>query len=61
MFYDKHLTFEEMNHKNFDWYMPSNTSRHTIEEILNWCEEANLSVEKNVSENSGTTIIAKKK
>ena len=60
MFYDKNLTFEEMNHINFDWYMPSNASRHSLEEILNWCEEAKLFVEKNVSEDAGITIIAKK-
>lgn len=60
MFYDKNLTFEEMNHINFDWYMPVNASRHTLEEILKWCQEAKLNVEKQVVENSGITIIAKK-
>ena len=60
MFYDKDLTFEEMNHINFDWYMPSNASRHSLQEIIKWCKEAELSVEKQVSENSGITIIAKK-
>ena len=56
----KELTFEEMNHINFDWYMPSNASRHSIQEILKWCEESNLIVEKQVVENAGITIIAKK-
>ena len=60
MFHSRELTFEEMNHINFDWYMPSNASRHSIQEILKWCEESNLIVEKQVVENAGITIIAKK-
>ena len=60
MFHGKNLSFEEMNHINFDWYMPVNASRHTLKEILKWCQEAKLNVEKQVVENSGITIIAKK-
>ncbi len=60
MFYGENLSFEEMNHINFDWYMPVNASRHTLDEILKWCDEAKLCVEKQVVENSGITIIARK-
>ena len=56
MFYREDLSFDEMNHINFDWYMPSNASRHTFEEIKNWCEQAHLIIEKTVVEDAGITI-----
>jgi SAM-dependent methyltransferase len=59
-FYDPNLSFEEMNHINFDWYAPANASRHTPLEIQEWCKEGGLSIEQEVVENSGITIIAKK-
>jgi arsenite methyltransferase len=59
-FYDPNLTFEETNHINFDWYAPANASRHTPQEIEEWCEEGGLSIEREVVENAGITIIAKK-
>ncbi|MBC8284762.1 MAG: class I SAM-dependent methyltransferase [Nitrospinae bacterium] len=59
-FYDPNLTFEEMNHINYDWYAPSNCSRHTPEELREWCAEGGLMIEREVVENSGITIIAKK-
>ena len=55
----ENLSFEEMNHINFDWYMPVNASRHTLDEILKWCDEAKLCVEKQVGK-FGITIIARK-
>lgn len=59
-FYDPNLTFEETNHINFDWYAPANASRHTPQEIEEWCKECGLSIEREVVENAGITIIAKK-
>ena len=59
-FYDPNLTFEETNHINFDWYAPANASRHTPQEIEDWCKEGGLSIEREVVENAGITIIAKK-
>jgi hypothetical protein len=29
---------------NYDWYHPQLCSRHTLEEVENWFEKANLSV-----------------
>ena len=60
MFYREDLSFDEMNHINFDWYMPSYASRHTFEEIKNWCEQAHLIIEKTVVEDAGITIISRK-
>ena len=59
-FYDPNLTLEEMNHINYDWYAPANCARHTPEEIREWCAEGGLQIEREVVENAGITIIAKK-
>ncbi len=59
-FYDPNLTFEEMNHINYDWYAPANCSRHTPKELREWCSEGSLAIEREVIESSGVTIIAKK-
>ena len=40
--------------------MTFKADRHTIEEILKWCDELELLVERQVIENAGITIIAKK-
>jgi SAM-dependent methyltransferase len=61
MFYHPELTFDEMNHINFDWYTPANAHRHTPEEIRQWCSEAGLLVEREVLENAGITMIARKR
>ena len=59
-FYDPNLTLEEMNHINYDWYAPSNAARQTPEEVRNWCAESGLKIVREVIENAGITIIAKK-
>jgi hypothetical protein len=59
-FYDPNLTLEEMNHINYDWYAPANSARQTPEEIREWCAEGGLKIEREVIENAGITIIAKK-
>ena len=59
-FYDPNLTLEEMNHINYDWYAPANCARQTPEEIREWCEEGGLKIEREVVENAGITIIARK-
>jgi SAM-dependent methyltransferase len=59
-FYRPDLSFEEMNHINFDWYAPANAARHTPEEVQAWCAEAGLTVEREVVQDAGITIIARK-
>ena len=39
-FYRLDLSFEEMNHVNFDWFAPANAHRQTPEEVRHWCGEA---------------------
>lgn len=60
MFYRPDLNFDEMNHINFDWYAPTNAARQTPEQVRAWCAEADLSVEREVVEDAGITIIARK-
>ena len=60
-FYDSNLTFEEMHHINFDWYMPKNAHRHTVQEITDWCFENNLTIEHLKEELAGITCVARKR
>jgi arsenite methyltransferase len=59
-FYGTEMSLNEMNHINFDWFMPKNAHRQTPEEVRNWCSALNLTIEHEYIENSGITIIAKK-
>lgn len=60
MFYRSNLTFDEMNHINFDWYAPANAHRQSPEEVRAWCAEAGLVIEREVVEDAGITVIARK-
>lgn len=60
IFYRNDLSLEEMNHINFDWYAPANAHRQTPAEVNKWCSDAGLSVEREVVEPAGITIIARK-
>ncbi len=60
IFYRAELTFEEMNHINFDWYAPANAYRQSPEEVRTWCAEAGLIIEREVVEDAGITVIARK-
>lgn len=57
-FYRPDMTLDEMNHINFDWYRPLNCIRSTPEEILDYCREAELVVERMDVQESGITIVA---
>lgn len=59
-FYRPELSFDEMNHINYDWYAPANAARQSPEEVRAWCSECGLSVEREVIEDAGITIIARK-
>ena len=60
-FYRPELTFDEMNHINFDWFRPLNCQRHTPQEIMQWCGEANLEIEHLDLQEAGITVVARKK
>jgi ubiquinone/menaquinone biosynthesis C-methylase UbiE len=59
-FYRSDLSFDEMNHINFDWFAPRNAHRQTAEEVRAWCAEAGLTIEREYLEEAGISIIAKK-
>lgn len=59
-FYRPDLTFDEMNHINFDWYVPANAHRQSPEEVRAWCTAAGLTIEREVVEDAGITVIARK-
>lgn len=58
--YRTDISFNEMQHINFDWYAPKNAHRHTIEEVRAWCDEFGLEIEHENVEMAGISIIAKK-
>lgn len=60
-YYSPELSFDEMNHFNFDWYAPKNAFRHTEEELRQWCATNNLDVVYENIELSGITMIGKKR
>lgn len=59
-FYQPTMTLDQMNHLNFDWYVPKNARRHTIDEVKVWCDRLSLSIERQYVEDAGITVIARK-
>jgi arsenite methyltransferase len=59
-YYRPEWSLEEMNHVNFDWYAPKNAFRQTPAEVRAWCDELNLVIEREVVEEAGITMIARK-
>jgi SAM-dependent methyltransferase len=60
IFYRPDLTLDEMNHINYDWYAPANAHRQTPQQVRSWCDEAGLAVEREVVEEAGITVIARR-
>jgi len=59
-FYDPNLDLDEMNHINFDWFAPLHAHRQTPAQVRTWCEDAGLIIDREVIEDAGITIIARK-
>jgi SAM-dependent methyltransferase len=59
-FYRPDWTIEQMNSINYDWFAPANAHRHTPEEVRGWCADARLTVEREIVEEAGITVIARK-
>jgi SAM-dependent methyltransferase len=60
-YYRPELSFDELNHINYDWYAPANAHRQTPDEVSSWCEEAGLEVERLHVEDAGITVIARRR
>ena len=59
-FYRPEMTLDELNHINFDWFAPRNAHRQTPKQVLGWCSELGLAIERERVEPSGITVIARK-
>ena len=59
-FYHPNYDIDEMNLINFDWYAPANAHRQTPDEVRTWCSRCGLHVEREVVEEAGITIVARK-
>lgn len=59
-FYREDHTVEELNHINFDWFAPANAHRQTPEEVREWCRADGLTIEREILQEAGITIIARK-
>ena len=60
-YYRPEYNLEEMNHLNFDWFRPLNCHRQTPEQLKKWCKEAGLKIENMYIQESGITVIGRKK
>ncbi len=59
-FHHSDLSLEEMNHINYDWFAPRNAHRQSPEEVRSWCDEAGLNIEREVVEDAGITVVARR-
>lgn len=59
-FYRPDLSFDEMNHINFDWYAPRHAYRQSVDEVRTWSTECGLEIEREQVEEAGITVIARK-
>ena len=59
-YYRPDLSFDEMNHINYDWYAPANAARQTPEEVRGWCAGLGLAIERETVEEAGITVVARK-
>lgn len=60
LYYKENWNLEEMNRANFDGFKPLNCHRHTEDELVKWCADCGLVIERMHVEPSGITLIAKK-
>jgi len=58
LYYRPEFTFDEMNHINFDWFRPLNCRRQTPDEVRQWCDEAELDIERMDVQEAGITVVA---
>ncbi len=61
LYWNDALSLEENVHINFDWFRPTYAHRQTAEEVRAWCEEASLDVRRFNEQESGFTVVARKR
>lgn len=61
LYWSDEMTFEENVHVNFDWYRPVYAHRQTAAEVRDWCDEARVEVTRFNEQESGFTVVARKR
>lgn len=61
LYWSDEMSFEENVHVNFDWYRPVYAHRQTEADVRGWCEEARLDVTRFNEQESGYTVVARKR
>jgi arsenite methyltransferase len=61
LYYRPEYSPDEMNHVNFDWFRPVNCHRHTKQEVVQFCANADLTIEHLNVQDAGITVVARKK
>lgn len=61
LYWSDEMSFEENVHVNFDWYRPVYAHRQTEAEVRGWCEDARLDVTRFNEQDSGYTVVARKR
>jgi SAM-dependent methyltransferase len=61
LYWNDEMSFEENVHVNFDWYRPVYAHRQTAGEVRAWCEEAALEISRFDEQESGFTVVARKR
>jgi len=61
LYWNEALSFEENVHINFDWFRPRYAHRQTAQDVRQWCEEASLEVRRFNEQESGYTVVARKR
>ncbi len=59
-FHHPDMNLDELNHVNYDWYTPQNAHRQTPDQVRQWSNALGLVIEREVVEDAGITIIARK-
>lgn len=59
-FHHPDWSMDELNHINLDWYAPVNAHRQTVEQVRDWCAEAEIVIEREHVQESGITIVARR-
>lgn len=58
-YWNPDLPFAENAVVNYDWYHPQDASRHTVEEVRGWFDEAGLAIEHTHVDHYGITMRAR--
>lgn len=61
LYWSDEMSFEENVHVNFDWYRPAYAHRQTEADLRAWCEEARVDITRFNEQESGYTVVARKR